>query len=401
MVRLPEALGASVKGTASKCIHGHEFYDERYGVFIPPIYLSVIYEQPNRVKGDTMLSDRGFDLKYSREENLTTRALERLIAKLELADDSLAFNSGMAAIAALYIGLLNKGSRVVVPIEAYGTTVQLLTQLSDKFGFSVRKVWPSTEAVLDAISEGTTLVIVETITNPLLRVLDVREIAKRAREVHAVLAVDNTFATPLLYTPLEDGAHVAVHSLTKYLAGHNDVVGGALAACSKLINILWEWRRMLGSILQPLEAYLILRGIKTLEVRFEKQCKSALELAEFLHEHPKVIEVFYPGLSDSPYKPTADALFKRKLYGAVVSFKVRNGAEGALKVLRRVKLIKPSPSLGGTESLLTYPVISASKTIPLDERLKLGISEDLLRMSVGLEDVNDLIEDLDQALKDI
>lgn len=390
-----------MRGDGSKCIHGHEFYDERYGVFIPPIYLTAVYEQPNKVRGETLLSDRGFDLKYSREENITTRALEKVLAKLESAEDSLAFNSGMAAIASVYLGFLNKYSKAIVPIEAYGTTIQLLTSLSSKFGFKVERVWPSTEAILNAISEGTSLVIVETITNPLLRVLNVREIAKRVREVNAILAVDNTFATPLLYTPLEDGAHIVIHSLTKYLAGHNDVIGGALVTYKALVNDLWEWRRMLGSILQPLEAYLILRGIKTLEVRFEKQCRSALEIAEFLREHSRVREVFYPGLSDSPYKSVADALFKRRLYGAVVSFRVRNGAGGALKVLKNVKFIKPSPSLGGTESLLTYPIISASKTIPPDEREKLGISEDLLRLSVGLEDVNDLIEDLDQALKGI
>ncbi len=383
---------------STELIHGHEFYDEKSGIFIPPIYLNVIYEQPNRVFGDTLLSDRGVDLKYSREENLTARALEKVISKLELSDDALVFNSGMAAIAAVYLGVLRSGSKVVIPMEAYGTTIQLLTQLSCKFGFRVVKVWPSTEDVINAIDSETTMVLVETITNPLLRVLNIREIARRVKEVNAILVVDNTLATPLIYTPINDGANIVLHSLTKYLAGHNDVVGGALASRSDLIRELWEWRRMLGGILQPLEAYLILRGIKTLEVRFERQCRNALTVAEFLHEHTKVKEVFYPGLPDSPYKSVADSLFSRRMYGGVVSFRLRGGKEAAHEMLRRVKVIKPSPSLGGTESLLTYPVVSASKTIPAEDRLKLGITEDLLRLSIGLEDVNDLIEDLDQAL---
>lgn len=391
----------SKRSISTITIHGHGFHDERYGVFIPPIYLTAIYEQPNRSVGDTLLTDRGTDLKYSREENITTRALENVIAKLELADDALAFNSGMAALSAVYLHSLRHGINVVLPMEAYGTTIQLMTLLSEKFGIKVSKVWPSTDAVINAIDEDTKLVIIETITNPTLRVFDVYEIAKRVREVNALLVVDNTLATPVIYNPIKDGAQIVIHSLTKYIAGHNDVVGGAAASSKELIRELWEWRRMLGSILQPFEAYLILRGVKTLDIRVERQCKSALAIAEFLRDHPKVREVYYPGLPDSPYKSLADRMFSKRLYGALVSFKVTGGRDGALRVLNKVGIIKPSPSLGGTESLLTYPVISASRSIPDDERVKLGITDDLLRLSVGLEDVNDLIEDLDQALNSI
>ncbi|RLG80851.1 MAG: cystathionine gamma-synthase family protein [Thermoprotei archaeon] len=394
-------MDTSRKSASTAAIHGHGFYDSRYGVFIPPIYLTVVYEQPNRALGCTLMTDRGTDLKYSREENVTARALENVLAKLELAEDALVFNSGMAALAAIYLYSLRRGVKVVLPMEAYGTTIQLITILSERLGAEVYKAWPSTEAVVDAIDENTELVLIETMTNPTLKVFDVREIAKRAREVGALLVVDNTFVTPVIYNPTRDRADAVVHSLTKYIAGHNDVVGGAVASSKELIRELWEWRRMLGSILQPFEAYLILRGVKTLEARVEKQCKSALAIAEFLRDHPKVKEVSYPGLPDSPYKPIADRLFNRRLYGAMVSFKVVGGREGALKVLNKVRIIKPSPSLGGTESLLTYPVISAAKTLPSDERIKLGITDDLLRLSVGLEDVNDLIEDLDQALNSV
>lgn len=191
---------------------------------------------------------------------------------------------------------------------------------------------------------------------------------------------------------------MAVESLTKYIAGHNDVIGGCVAGSRGTIGDLWEWRRKLGTIMSPFEAFLVLRGLKTLEVRFERLSRTALELAEFLEDHPAVEEVLYPGLSSSPYKSIADRIFERRLYGGVLSFKVKGGRSKALEVLRRVRIIKPAPSLGGTESLLTYPVISAAKTMPEEDRLKLGITDNLLRLSVGLEDPEDLKEDLSAAL---
>jgi len=186
--------------------------------------------------------------------------------------------------------------------------------------------------------------------------------------------------------------------VTKYIAGHNDVVGGCVAGPRSLLMELWEWRRKLGTIMHPFEAYLTLRGLKTLEVRFERQSRTAQAVAEFLSEHSKVEEVFYPGLSSSPYKRVADRIFEKRLYGGVVSFKVKGGRSEALKVLSKVGIVKAGPSLGGTESLLTYPVISAAKTIPEEERLKLGITDNLLRLSIGLEDPEDIKEDLDRAL---
>jgi len=381
---------------ATRLVHGHGFFDEETGAFIPPIYQTAIFEQPDKRTGETRLTDRGTELKYSREENPTVRALEHALAALEEADDALAFASGMAAISTTYIALLRHGSRLIVPAEAYGTTIQLAAELS-KFGVEVVKVWPSTEAIVEAIKAGDT-VLVETITNPTLRVMDIPEIAKTCGEEGATLIVDNTFASPVIYTPLTDGAHLAVESLTKYIAGHNDVVGGCVAGPTQQVRELWDWRRRMGSIMPPFEAFLVLRGLKTLEVRYERQSRTAFEIAEFLEDHPRVEEVMYPGLSSSPYKEVADRIFKRRLYGGVVSFRVKGGRSTALKVLSSIRVVKPSPSLGGTESLLTYPVISAAKTIPEEERRRLGITEDLLRLSVGLEDPEDLKEDLDAAL---
>lgn len=377
-------------------IHGHGFFEEETGAFIPPIYLAAMFEQPDRRTGETRLTDRGTELKYSREENPTVRALERALKAVEEAEDALAFSSGMGAISTLYIALLRQGSRLLVTAEGYGTTIQLAGDLA-KFGVKAEKVWPSTEAFVEAVREGD-VVLLETVTNPTLRVIDVPEVAKRCREVGATLIVDNTFASPVLYRPASEGGVLCVESLTKYIAGHNDVVGGCVAGPADLLKDLWEWRRKMGTIMHPFEAYLTLRGLKTLEVRFERQSKTAQEIAEFLSEHPKVEEVLYPGLSTSPFKRVADKIFSRRLYGGVVSFKVKGGRSEALKVLSKVQVIKSAPSLGGTESLLTYPVISAAKMLPEDERLKLGITDGLLRLSVGLEDPEDLKEDLAQAL---
>jgi len=381
---------------STKIVHGHGFFEEETGAFIPPIYLSAMFEQPDRRTGETRLTDRGTELKYSREENPTVRALERALAAVEEAEDALAFSSGMGAISTLYVALLKQGSRLLVTAEGYGTTIQLAGDLA-KFGVKVVKMWPSAEAFVEAVKEDD-VVLLETITNPTLKVVDVPEVAKRCREVGATLLVDNTFATPVLYRPAADGTTLCVESLTKYIAGHNDVVGGCVAGPRTFLAELWDWRRKLGTIMHPFEAYLTLRGLKTLEVRFERQSRTAQEIAEFLSEHPRVEEVLYPGLSSSPYKRVADRIFRKRLYGGVVSFKVKGGRSEAFKVLSKVRIVKAAPSLGGTESLLTYPVISAARMIPEEERLKLGITENLLRLSVGLEDPEDLKEDLDQAL---
>lgn len=381
------------------CVHGHEYYDSKLGVFKVPIYVTAMFEQPERESGETRKTDRGTELKYSREENPTVRALETLLAKLELSEDALAFNSGMAAISALYLGFLEKGSKMVIPLEAYSTSIQLAEELS-RFGVKTVKPWPDTSAIVEAIDKGTKIVFVETITNPMLRVVDIDEISKVCRDTGAVLVVDNTFATPLIFKPLRHGAKVVVHSVTKYLSGHNDVIAGAICCDRKtIVENLWDWRRRLGSILQPFEAFLVIRGISTLSVRFERQCRNALEIAEFLEDHPKILEVRYPGLKSSESYSVAKKLFEKNLYGGVVTFRVKGGRKDVMKVLRKVKVIKPSPSLGGVESLLTYPVISAAKLIAPEDREKLGITDNVLRLSVGLEDVEDLKEDLDQALQ--
>jgi len=382
-------------------VHGHDYYDLETGAFKVPLYLSTIFEHPDRRTGEARKSDRGFEQKYSREENPTVRGFEKVIAKLEKGSQSLAFNSGMGAISAVYLSALASGDTVLITKESYGTTQDLALNLS-KFGIKTVLAGPETEDFIAKIKPGISLVIVETITNPKARVVDIRAIAKRCKEVGARLVVDNTFATPLLYRPLSDGAWISLHSVTKYIGGHNDVVGGAIVLNDSMDLVdLWEFRRRLGSIMGPFEAFLSLRGVSTLKVRFEAQCANALAIAEFLEDSPKVDEVFYPGLKSSPYHKAARALFSEKMYGGLLSFTVRGGKKEALEVLRKVKVIKPSPSLGGTESLLNYPITSASKTISPAVRKELGIGDNLLRLALGLEDIEDLKEDISQALSSV
>lgn len=380
-------------------IHGHEYFDERYGVFIPPIYLTAIFEQ----RAHTRLTERSTELKYSREENPTTMAFEKIMARLERGSHALAFNSGMSAISATLIAYMKTGSRIVLPYELYGTTGQLVELLGQKFGVVRIPVFPSTEEVIEEIlDKKPEVVFIETVTNPTLKVLDVPEIARVCIETGCMLVVDNTFATPILFNPLEHGAHIVIHSVTKYIAGHNDVIGGVVVVRDPGdLGLLWEWRRILGGIMGPFEAYLSMRGLKTLKIRLEKMSASAQKIAEFLKEHPAVERVHYPGLPDSPYRRVAEKIFKQKIFGGVVSFEVRGGRESVEKVMSRLRIIRPSPSLGGTETLLTYPIISASRGIPREVRERVGIGEGLLRLSVGLEDTDDLIEDLDQALSGI
>jgi cystathionine gamma-synthase len=344
-------------------------------------------------------SDRGFDLKYSREENPTLRPLEEAIARLERGADALAFNSGMAALSTVFLSLTKSGDAALSTMEAYGATLRLLASLG-KFGVRLTKAYPDTETFVETLKEvKPQVVFFETITNPTLRVIDGPGVIRAARDLNALVVVDNTFATPVLTTPASYGADIVVHSTSKYIAGHNDVIGGvAVAARRELIEALWLWRATLGSIMQPFEAFLTLRGLKTLAVRFERQCETARSVAEFLSEHSRVSEVIYPGLPSHPQHSTARKLFGDK-FGAVVSFRVRGGRDAVVKFLKSLKIITPGPSLGGVESVITHPVTSAAAPIPEEDRKLLGITEDLVRLSVGLEDPEDLIEDLDRALQ--
>jgi len=378
-------------------VHGHEYYDQKLGLFKVPIYMTAVWEQFDRNTGDPRRTDRDLDLKYSREENVTVNSLEKALSKLEKSEDALAFNSGMSALSTVYLATLKVNDTILISKESYGTTQQLANHM-EKFGIKTVLAGPETDQLVESINKNVNLVIVETITNPLLKVIDVAAVAKRCSEVGSKLVVDNTFASPVLLKPQKHGAWLTLHSLTKYIGGHNDVIGGSVASDKGTIKDLWDWRRKLGSIMNPFEAFLIIRSLPTLKLRFTQQSETAKVLAEFLEDNSKVREVFYPGLNNSPYRSIADKIFSERMYGGVLSFKLKEGREGVFKFFKRTKIIKSSPSLGGTESLATFPLLSAASTMAPEVQKELGISEDLIRLSVGLEDAEDLKEDIEQAL---
>jgi cystathionine gamma-synthase len=383
-----------MRGFTTKAIHPLYGVGESEPV-VPPIHLSTAYRYLS--DEESQKGERGVSLKYSREDNPTVRVLERSLALMEGGEDALAFYSGMSALSTTILSLASKGVKVVVPLECYSTSLQLFQEMASRLGFKLVKAWPSAEKIIEAAGDNAYLVFTEVMTNPTLKVVDVMEMSKALPE-NTLLIVDNTFTTPILINPLKYGAGLVLHSLTKYVSGHNDVVGGGVIGSRDVIMRLWDWRKLLGTIMDPFTAYLTLRGVKTLSLRFRRASESALAIAEYLSGHRGVEEVMYPGLKESPYHDLARKIFKAHLYGGVVSFKIRGSMGDAINFLRRLRVVKPAPSLGGAESLASIPAVSASRYIPEEDRVKLGITGNLIRLAVGLEDVEDLIEDLSNAL---
>lgn len=372
----------------------HEGEEEVLGVssFITPIYQTAVFPYP--LNGERGF--RGRPLKYSREDNPTNIVLERRLASLECGEDALVFSSGMAAISTCFFNFLSRGSKLVLSREVYGSTIPLAKSF-EKFGVKVELRGPDTEDIVEAVKSGCNVVFVESMSNPILRVVDLDLLASTCRDCRVLLIVDNTFATPLNLKPLTRGADVVVHSLTKYIAGHNDVIGGAVVSAGKVIEYLWSWRTRLGCILDPHAAFLVLRGLKTLSARLKVSQENAKAIAEFLEEHSKVSKVYYPGLPSHPTHSVAKRLLRG--YGSVLSFELKGDGEVARRFLGELKVVKASPSLGGTETLASHPASSSHKDLPKEERERLGISDSLIRLSVGLEDLNDIVEDIDRALR--
>ncbi len=369
--------------------------DKLAGSILPPVYVSAIYSHP---VGDKTLRPRAGDLKYSRENNPTVMELEEVMACVENGDWSLAFSSGMGALSTAIIAYSRPGTRITVSRLVYGSTRGLLEGLSRRMDIRVEVRGPPWEDLLES-AEASDIVIVETMGNPTLRIPPLRELYTRCRKHGCRVLVDNTFATPILYKPLDDGAWLSAESTTKYIAGHNDVVGGLLAGKGEdLYNKLWDWRRVLGATMHPFEAYLTIRGMKTLHLRIERSSKTAMQVAAWLEDDKRVSRVYYPGLESHPDHREAKSLFNG-VYGGVVSFELVGGEKAAMKFLSSLKIISPAPSLGGVESLASYPYTASHRNLPEEERLDLGITPGLIRLSVGMEDPDDLIEDIDRALE--
>lgn len=370
----------------SKVVRAGEKVEEKYGAITTPIYQTTAFAHP-----------MGDDLKYSRELNPTVMALEEKIAEVEGGEIGVAFSSGMAAVTTSLLKFLRPGKSLLVHLDMFGRTLKFCREFLTSWGVKVEIARPG--EVEEKAKRKFDVVFVETISNPLLRVLDIEEIAKSTRENGGIFIADSTFATPINQKPLEMGAHIVVHSASKFIAGHNDVIAGLATGEGELMNEVDLLRRTLGGSLDPHAAYLVLRGFKTLKVRMEYINSSSMKIAEFLLEHPKVKKVFYPGLPNHPDHEVARKVLKG--FGGVVSFEVKGGREEVFKVIRSLKLIIPAGTLGGTDSVISHPTTMSHRGLSEEERREIGIEEGLLRLSVGLENVEDIIEDIDQALKSI
>ena len=375
---------------ATKAIHAGVYPDPETGAIMTPIYQTSTYVQ--RSPGD----HKGYE--YSRTHNPTRTQLQDAVAALENGKHGLAFASGMAAIDCL-IKLLQPGDEVISTNDLYGGTYRIFTKVFALYGIKFHFVPMNDMAtVREKISAKTRLIWVETPTNPLLNVIDIRAAAAVAKEAGALLVVDNTFSTPYLQTPLDLGADVVMHSLTKYMGGHSDVVMGALVVKDdELHERLRFLQNACGGTPGPQDCFLVLRGLKTLHLRMQRHCENGRAIAEYLRQHPKVEKVFWPGFENHPNHAVAASQMSD--FGGMISFALKGDKkEDAIAVLEKFKLFALAESLGGVESLCGHPATMTHASIPAEERRKAGLSDSLIRLSVGVEDAEDLIEDLAQAI---
>jgi cystathionine beta-lyase len=374
----------------TKTIHGKQENDKAYGAVMPPIYQTSTYAQT------TPGGHKGYE--YSRSQNPTRTALENAFASIENGEYGMAFGSGLAAIDAV-LKLLKSGDEVISTNDLYGGTYRLFTQIFQDFGIKFHFIGMDNAANIDQyINDNTKLIWVETPTNPMMNIIDIKAAAVVAQKNKVLLAVDNTFATPYLQRPLNLGADIVMHSVTKYIGGHSDLVMGALIVKDKaLADRLYFIQKASGAICGPQDSFLALRGIKTLHVRMQRHCENGKAIALYLKDHPKVGAVYWPGFEDHPNH----AIAKDQMddYGGMISFSTKeNSLAGAVSFVEKLKIFTLAESLGGVESLAGHPATMTHASIPKEEREKLGITDSLIRLSVGIEDVEDLIADLDQAL---
>ena len=375
---------------ATKIIHAGAEPDPSTGAIMTPIYQTSTYVQaaPGQHKG----------YEYARSQNPTRKALEDALAIIENGKYGLAFSSGVAATDAV-IKLLSPGDEVIAANDMYGGTYRLFTKVFAKFG--IKFIYTDTSKVSNVeavISTHTKLIWIETPTNPLMNISDISAIALVAKKAGAMLCVDNTFASPYLQNPLNDGADIVMHSATKYLGGHSDVIQGALIMNDiSLRDQLHFIQKSCGAVPGPMDCFLVLRGIKTLHVRMHRHCENGAAIALYLRSHPKVEKVYWPGFEDNIGYPIAKKQMRD--FGGMISFTLKDESiEAANKVLSSTKLFSLAESLGGVESLINHPASMTHASIPREERIKNGLADGLIRLSVGLEDANDLIEDLKTAI---
>jgi cystathionine beta-lyase/cystathionine gamma-synthase len=381
---------ATTDGFATRAIHVGQEPDPATGAVIVPIYQTSTYAQSE------VGVHKGYD--YSRTANPTRAALETCLASLDSGRFGLAFSSGMAAEDTL-LHLFETGSHVVASDDVYGGTFRLFHRVLERVGLRFTFVDATrTQNVTDALDDRTRLIWLESPTNPLMKLIDIAAVSEAAHARNILVAVDNTFASPYCQRPLELGADIVHYSTTKYLGGHSDVVGGALVTSNdSLYQQLKFLQNAVGGVPGPLDSWLVLRGLKTLALRMRQHSENALQVACFLRQHPGVKRVYYPGLENHPQHDLA----RRQMgggFGGMLSFEVQGGVEAAREVARRTRLFTLAESLGGVESLIELPALMTHASLPPERRAEIGIDDGLIRLSVGIEDADDLIADLGQAL---
>lgn len=374
----------------TKVIHAGIEPDPTTGAVMTPIYQTSTYAQESPGK------HKGFE--YARTQNPTRSVLEKNLAALENGSHAICFGSGLAAMDAT-MKLLNPGDEIISTNDLYGGSYRQMVQIYQRYGIKSHFIdLRDVKKLEKKISKKTKLIWIETPTNPMLNIVDIKAVCEVAKKHKIWTCVDNTFASPYLQTPLDLGADIVLHSATKYLGGHSDVVLGALIVKDKeLADQLYFLQNAVGAVPGPQDCFLILRGIKTLHLRVERSCKNAKKIAKFLQSHPKTKNVYYPGFKEHPGHEIAKEQMND--YGGMVSFDlVRDTFEDAIKVLSGTSVFTLAESLGGVESLIGHPASMTHASIPRPERIKVGLTDSLIRLSVGVEDVDDLIEDLEKAL---
>jgi cystathionine gamma-lyase len=377
---------------ATRVIHAGQQPDPTTGAIMPPIYATSTYVQKSPGQ------HQGYE--YSRTQNPTRQAYERCVADLESGTNGYAFASGMAAIATV-LELLDSGDHVLAMDDLYGGSFRLFHRVRErsaglKFTFAALD---DLDALRAAIRPETRMIWLETPSNPMLKIVDIAAVAEIARENNALLVVDSTFASPILQRPIELGADIVVHSATKYLSGHSDVINGVAVVGdnAELAEQMYFLQNSAGAIAGPFESFLALRGLKTLDLRMRAHCNSSMKIAHWLEEHPAVDNVLYPGMEKHPRHNLAMSQMSG-MGGGIISLEIKAGPDAARQMLERTELFALAESLGGVESLSNHPAIMTHASVPEDIRARLGISDSLIRLSVGIEDTGDLIADLEQAL---
>ena len=374
----------------TKAIHAGVHPDPATGAIMTPIYQTSTYVQ------DGIGNHKGYA--YSRSQNPTRHALEKSLAALENGNFGACFGSGMAAIDCV-LKMLNPGDEVISTNDLYGGTYRIFRTIFEKYGIKFHLIDMQNASNIEAyVNENTKLIWVETPTNPMMNIIDIEATAKIAKKHNVMLVVDNTFATPYLQNPLDMGADIVMHSVTKYLGGHSDVVMGALICNDDTIaKEIYRIQNSSGAVTAPMDSFLVLRGIKTLHLRMQRHCENGEKVARFLAVHPKVDKVYWPGFESHPNHKIAKRQMRN--FGGMLSFNlVGNKMEDAHLVVKKVKLFALAESLGGVESLIGHPATMTHAAIPKPEREAAGVVDSLIRLSIGVEDAEDLIADLEQAL---